>query len=294
MTKYNFDDITEFLRAVNLTKESADLGIFILDISTITNEALTYFQTYRNNFYEINLVTEQTNFQFTIDGVTYKPSLKPYVCFVSPNQLQTFEVLDKDFTGKGFLIYIVKSELNSSFFENKNFTFFKRDHESFYELTDDQYAELNRIVIQLYKEFYTNQTHKKEILRHLLSILLLKSLSILGEQKSIITSKPNQITDRFVELIKQHFLTEKTVQFYAKRLALTTKTLTEIVKRTSSKTALQLIHEQIEIEAKYRLLHTSDSIKEISYQLGFEEISSFSRWFKKQVGSNPEKFRQSS
>lgn len=291
MGKQNFDKISDFLQSLNLTNEDAASDIFVVDIRTIPGDALTAYHTYRNNFYEIDLIDKQRFFEFTIDGVTYKPEGKPYVCFVSPNQLQAYQTLGKDIKAEGFLIYIPKSEIENKFFENIHLPFLKREFESYYELSQEQYKELHSWAKQIQTEFTGNQPFRKEIVRNLLSVFLIKSLSFLGEQKSIITSKPNQITDRFLELVKSHLAVEKTVQFYAGKLAISTKTLNEIVKQTTGKTALQLIHEHIGLEAVHQLLFSTGSIKEISYQLGFNEISAFSRWFKKQKGISPEKFR---
>jgi YesN/AraC family two-component response regulator len=58
-----------------------------------------------------------------------------------------------------------------------------------------------------------------------------------------------------------------------------------------AKTASELINEYIILEAKRYLLATPNQIKEIADQLGYEDVSYFIRFFRKQTGYSPEAFR---
>jgi YesN/AraC family two-component response regulator len=58
------------------------------------------------------------------------------------------------------------------------------------------------------------------------------------------------------------------------------------------KTVSELINEQIILEAKRHLLATSNQIKEIADQLGYEDHSYFIRFFKQQTGLSPDAFRK--
>ena len=55
---------------------------------------------------------------------------------------------------------------------------------------------------------------------------------------------------------------------------------------------MQLLNQQLVLEAKRNLLATTSQIKEIAFQLGYEDPSYFSRFFKKHTGHTPEDFRQ--
>ncbi|WP_376883500.1 helix-turn-helix domain-containing protein [Belliella marina] len=277
-----------------MTNSDATSDIFVLNVKDISPNVLVEYQTYRNDFYEIDLVTKQYFFEFTIDGVTYRPNGKPFICFVSPNQLQTYKELGIDYEAEGFLIYIKKTVLENSLFQSIKLPFFKREFESYYEISEFNYSQLFFWANQLFLESALNQPYKSITIKNLLSIFLVKSLELIGSQKSIISSKPEQITDKYLDLIKEHLKIAKTVTFYAEALAVSSKTLNEICKITLGKNALQIIHEQITSEAIHQLSFTSESIKEISFSLGFNEVSGFSRWFKKQVGVSPENFRASS
>jgi AraC family transcriptional regulator, transcriptional activator of pobA len=67
--------------------------------------------------------------------------------------------------------------------------------------------------------------------------------------------------------------------------------LNAITKATLSKTCSDLITQQIILEAKRCLLATSHQVNQTAYRLGYEDVSYFIRFFKKQTGYSPEAFR---
>lgn len=92
-------------------------------------------------------------------------------------------------------------------------------------------------------------------------------------------------------LIEQHYRTEHQVAFYASAFALTPKRLNEITKDTTSRTVTELLHDRIVLESKRSLAFSHKSVKEICYELGFEDPAYFSRFFKNNTGISPQDFR---
>ena len=56
--------------------------------------------------------------------------------------------------------------------------------------------------------------------------------------------------------------------------------------------ASALIQERLIQAAKRKLIYTSDTVKEIAFDLNFNDPSYFIRFFKKQVGSSPNVYRE--
>ncbi|NML23531.1 AraC family transcriptional regulator [Pseudoflavitalea sp. G-6-1-2] len=56
-------------------------------------------------------------------------------------------------------------------------------------------------------------------------------------------------------------------------------------------TATDMIHQKIMQEAKAQLRYSDKSVKEITFDLGFENISGFSTFFKKKSGFSPSEYR---
>jgi AraC family transcriptional activator of pobA len=63
-------------------------------------------------------------------------------------------------------------------------------------------------------------------------------------------------------------------------------------RRIAQKSALELIHERLLLEAKRNLIYTSTSISELSYAIGFSDPAYFTRFFKKATGEAPKAFRK--
>jgi AraC-like DNA-binding protein len=99
------------------------------------------------------------------------------------------------------------------------------------------------------------------------------------------------IVREFNFLVEQNFKTIHSVQDYASLLNKSPKTLSNLFSIVSKKTPLQIIHERKCIEAKRLLRYTDKSIKEIGYEIGFEDIQTFSKFFKKMENTSPSDFK---
>lgn len=80
---------------------------------------------------------------------------------------------------------------------------------------------------------------------------------------------------RFRQLLEKHFREIHTVKEYAEMLHVSTRTLFHYVAQSAHLTPLQVINDRVVLEAKRQLQHSTLSIKEIGYQLGFEDPSYF-------------------
>ena len=93
-------------------------------------------------------------------------------------------------------------------------------------------------------------------------------------------------------LVEQHFNTKHTVAEYAELLFKSPKTIYNIFSKIGSKTPLSYIQDRKMLEAKRLLYYTDIQIQEIAYKIGYNDIQAFSRFFKKQEGISPSKYRK--
>lgn len=64
------------------------------------------------------------------------------------------------------------------------------------------------------------------------------------------------------------------------------------MKKATGKTTSQLISERLLKESKNLLQHNNWNVNDIACSLGFEEVSSFTNFFRKQIQFSPKAFRK--
>lgn len=158
----------------------------------------------------------------------------------------------------------------------------------------EEQQHLNEIILLLNQEFYKNDSLKEEMLR-----ILLKQFIIVCTRNArrIFSIEQNNekgfdIVRQFYVLVDNNFRTKKQVKEYADMLFKSPKTLSNIFSEYKLQSPLKIIHERIESESKRLLAYTNKSAKEIGDILGFDDVASFSRFFKKMSGQNISDFRK--
>ncbi len=290
MKEVKFEEFQAFLDITKAADDTSDSDIFIIAVEDISEDVAAQLDLFRNEFYEVNFITQLYNFQFAIDGQRYRPQGEPYACFIAPNQLQSYKRLDEDKEVTGHIIFFSKIIHQILAKMGVVSHFFKREFESYYQLTTQEYQEINTWVQLAHQEFKKQTPNNDIILSCLLAIILTKAKNMLAPVKSAIASRPHEITDLFLSLIEQHY-TRKNVQFYADEMALTPKQLNVITKQVLGKTALRVIQEATVEKAKAFIVQSNYTFSEIAYQLGFDELSNFSRLFKRITGDSPNVFK---
>ncbi|MGS2739281.1 helix-turn-helix domain-containing protein [Sinomicrobium sp. M5D2P17] len=129
-----------------------------------------------------------------------------------------------------------------------------------------------------------------EIVRNIFKSILLKVkhyYNDIDQQKNL----SGTIMYRFMSLLSQNYLVNREVSFYAQKLFVNEKYLTQLLKKRTGKTARKFIIDMVILEAKVLLDDRSLSIKQIAEKLRFENQFHFSRFFKQYAGMPPSKYR---
>ncbi|GAB3894816.1 hypothetical protein GCM10028803_10370 [Larkinella knui] len=103
-----------------------------------------------------------------------------------------------------------------------------------------------------------------------------------------------EIAKTFSQLVKDHFLQLKKPADYASKMNITVSYLNDTVKSVTGFPATYFIQHEIFREAQRLLFYTGKSVKEIAFQLGYEDYKYFIRLFGKTVGASPANFRKTS
>lgn len=156
-------------------------------------------------------------------------------------------------------------------------------------------SELWEMIESTYSE--NDSIYKVNILKSLLFALLYRVgnlyAKIRPDEKDALQMRQEQLSDDFFMLLSQHYRSDRTVKFYADKMALTPKYLSKAIRKITGRSVHEWIDEAIILEMKNLLKTTDKTILEISEELNFCTPSAFVQFFKQHVGSTPHKYRKS-
>lgn len=95
----------------------------------------------------------------------------------------------------------------------------------------------------------------------------------------------------FRDLLEAQFKSARGVGVYAAQMNVSEKRLANATAKTMGKSPKAIIDERVMLEAKRLLIHTGLSIKEIGYELGYEDPAYFIKYFRKHTGKTPIEFK---
>lgn len=103
----------------------------------------------------------------------------------------------------------------------------------------------------------------------------------------------NELFAEFMELVSKHYKEYRDVSFYANRMHVSTKYLSQIVNKKTHHNPKTIIDHYVIMQLKLCLRTSRDSIKQIGWQYHFNDDSFFCRYFKSHTGVTPQEYRKS-
>ncbi|MBA3828456.1 MAG: helix-turn-helix transcriptional regulator [Taibaiella sp.] len=164
----------------------------------------------------------------------------------------------------------------------------------------NEVKEINFIFEKMHKELASDYVYKYDLIRNYVLELIHYGQKMQPATALYPThNAADRITSLFIELLERQFPIEsqlqklnlRTAKDYADGLAVHVNHLNKILKDKTGKTTTELITNRVIQEAKILLKQTDWNVSEISNSLGFEEVSHFSNFFKKQTSQTPLVFR---
>ncbi|MEG1025346.1 MAG: helix-turn-helix domain-containing protein [Flavobacterium sp.] len=167
----------------------------------------------------------------------------------------------------------------------------------FLKIDEVSNANFEMLVHQMKTEMQNPALAQYELLVSYLKIFLITASRLKTEQQPeakelIANNKEPFILQNLKNYIETHFKTKHSASDYADLLNITPKALAKITKTHFNKTLTNLISERIVIEAKRELYLTSKPVKEIAYELGYDDEHYFSRFFKNNADISPQLYRE--
>jgi AraC-like DNA-binding protein len=188
---------------------------------------------------------------------------------------------------------------------SKDFQFLsKTGNELLRKATNRNYCQLDKIgsgalraILQtMLEEFRTRQEGFENVIKANLEVFFIQYLRYRQRDQKTDSNKSRHYQQEklqeFLDLLEVNITSEKRAAAYADMVSLSPFQLNSITKSLLGKTVADLIEDQILLEAKRYLLATSNQVNQIAFQLGYEDVSYFIRFFKKLTGLTPEAFRK--
>ncbi len=167
----------------------------------------------------------------------------------------------------------------------------------FVSLSEKDLQSFRVLIEQMQNEMQNPALAQYELLISYLKIVLINASRIKIEKYPEFASVVETGTEPFIlqnlkDAIEQHYKTKHTASDYAGLLNISANALAKISKTHFNKTLTDLIAERIVIEAKRELYLTSKAVKQIAYELGFNDEHYFSRFFKNNASVSPQLYRE--
>ncbi len=273
-------------------KQGGPLQVEVIDLASLSsNHRQIITQPHRADFYHVFWFQECSPIH-VVDFMKIK-TVPNSLLFVNKESVHTFD--DTPYKGKVVIFtdnFFCVTDRDRQFLHNSllfNGLYptaaipVKRDDDFVTDAMRRMEAELK----------LTNDGAQSDILHNLLHNLLLSSERLWQKQKVERASKGIDFdyTVLFKDLLEVHFRTDKLVNAYASKMAVSEKRLNKATTQVLGKTPKEIIEERVILESKRLLTYTNLSVKEIAVAMGFDEPTYFIRFFRKQTGGTPLEFR---
>ena len=191
-------------------------------------------------------------------------------------------VMSNHFTQSLFQSSDISRELFVSIRDNPLFLLKKGEMEIF-----NHYYEMLENIVD-----YRDNPYRLETAKHLTLAMFFGYAyqnHRIKERKSLL--RQDELLDKFMELLKLNHKRQRDLQFYADKMFISIKHLSNTVKAATGKTASKWIEDYVIIESKALLRSTEMSISQIADEMGFGDQSLFGKYFKRVTGMSPKEYR---
>lgn len=256
--------------------------IKIYPLEDLSNDV--YDQYARFDFHQVIWITASgKDRSLSVDFLDFELSAEQAIV-IYPEQIVKIDLRDK----KGYLLLIhndiffqinqkIGSDYLNGYFMNQLVTI------------DSQSRQSMTTLIDLMLGVHAIENRQGLLESYLCSILYIISY-LFDEHASQKEYVDYPLFVKVIRLIDLHFIAEKETAFYTQQFAVSAKKLNKICKTITNKNIKELIQERIVLEIRKELQLGKKNIKEIAYDLGFNEPSYMTRFFKKQTGLTPKAF----
>lgn len=163
---------------------------------------------------------------------------------------------------------------------------------SLLSLTDMEMNELLNIYHQMQQKIrQQDYRYKHEVLTGYMRVLFCNCCqymtSYLEKRQASPSTRKDRIFNHFMQLLKEHYVSERNIGFYADKLCLSPKYLSQMVLAASGRHVKDWVQDYVILEAKALLRSQQYTVQQVSDMLNFPNQSFFGVYFKRAVGCSP-------
>lgn len=246
---------------------------------------------HRHDYFEIIFI-EKGSGKHIIDYEPYEIQ-KPAFYFLTKGQIHFWE-LEKGLEGQVLLFpreFLIPPA--TSFNHEGDLAFFNSLSKApFVHIDKDMLIRVIELFKDINEEYLRKSDSSLSMLRAYVHILLVQLFRIHAKkQNEDILDNTNAMVRKFRQMVSENYLTVRSVQEYADLIGISATHLRDTVKNITGYSPGQLIRQEIIFESKRKLANTELTTAEIGYSLNFEDTSYFNRFFKRETGKTPSKYR---
>ncbi|MFT5823064.1 MAG: AraC family transcriptional activator of pobA [Crocinitomix sp.] len=277
--------------------EFEEEGFEIMELSTFFQDRTSSLRSIPHviRFYAIIFITEG-NGSHQIDFETYNCQ-QGAVLFVSKNQVHAW--INSDDL-KGYILLFNEPFLYENQIKFKDISFSYPYNSGIYKPllalgSADSYQAFYALIIYLYKEYNLPKlSTRREIIQCLLRAFILKIQSHPLEEINRFPSEAKELFVKFQRLLEEKITLTRNANDYCHFLEVSYRRLNDTCKTLTNKTVKQFIDDVLILRAKRSLLDSTYNVNETAYALGFDEVTNFTKYFKKHTGVSPKIFLKKS
>ncbi|WP_293669881.1 AraC family transcriptional regulator [uncultured Parabacteroides sp.] len=274
-------------------KYGAELLIDVLDLDYI-KAGIRRAPVHRETFYCIILITDGQE-EVSVNGHKRSVQAGDVICS-RPGEVWSWQP-DPELEG---LVLIFEEPFLLSFFNDSlfldRFAYLQPNRRSPFLQTDAALQERLHHLFSLMKaEIDDNRNKDQHILRAMLyeTLMLLNRAESYDESGQPMNEIPvNRYVAGFIRAVATEYTERHDVEYYAAKLCITPNYLNKLVRQSLGTTAKLYIHKKLFDEVERLLVYTTLTVTEIAERLHFDSTSYFVRFFRKQTGITPLKYRQ--
>ena len=220
------------------------------------------------------------------------------VFFPEPNK--SYQIISKSSDLELLSLVLTKKILDTSIIDLSGYEynhFFGANRVNNYHFSKVEFSALIELLLQL-KLRLQEKSNKfvRYIQYNLFYAIVYTTFSELSKQETIVVRKgtrKDEIVKQFLVDLNSYYRENRDAKFYADKLNITVRYLTECCKSITGRTTKELISSVVIRQSKVLLSETTKTISEISNELNFSDQYSFGNFFKKQLKISPTQFRKS-